>query len=633
VAGRWAVAGAGAARLVAGLAAAGVEVRAYPDLAGLAAAAGAGEPVPEMVLACAGAGWEGPDGDGVAGYGAGDAAGAAGRVLGLVQTWLAAEPLGAARLVLLTRGAVACEPGEGVADLPGAAVWGLVRSAQSENPGRLVLADLPVAGNAGAAALRMLAAAGTGEPELAIRAEGVYARRLARPAGGLEPPGDRRPWRPGTVLVTGGTGTLGGLVAGHLAGTGRARAVVLASRSGPAATGAAALAADVAARGARVQVVACDVADRVALAGLLAQVPTASPLTGVVHTAGVVDDGVIETLTPGQVDAVMRPKADAAWHLHELTRDLDLETFILFSSAAAIFGGAGQGSYTAGNAFLDGLAAHRRAAGLPAVSLAWGAWVYQAGIGRNLSENSLVRISRSGIIDLAADEGLALLDLAISRDEPTLIPARLDLAGLRARAAQGADMPPLWHGLIGPVRPAASTAAAPVGAQALRAQLAGLPPAGQLRVLTDLVRAHAAAVLGHASPEALEPGQAFKDVGFDSLTAVELRNRLGMSTGLQLPATLVFDYPTSARLSSYLSEILSPAANGNLDSGSEEDEIRRLLASIPIARLRDSGLLKTLTRLSGSEPSEPVSDEEDEDSINAMDAATLVRMAIDGADI
>jgi acyl carrier protein len=271
------------------------------------------------------------------------------------------------------------------------------------------------------------------------------------------------------------------------------------------------------------------------------------------------------------------------------------------------------------------------------MSLAWGAWVYRTGIGRNLGENSLARISRSGITDLTAEEGLVLLDLAMSRDEPTLITARLDLAGIRARAAQGAEMPPLWRELIGPVRPAASAAAAPASAQALRAQLAGLPPAGQLRVLTDLVRAHAAAVLGHASPEALEPGQAFKDVGFDSLTAVELRNRLGMSTGLQLPATLVFDYPTSARLSCYLSELLSPAARGDLDSDSEEDEIRRLLASIPIARLRDAGVLKTLSRLSGQlsgpEPAGPGSDEEDEDLINAMDAAALVRMANDTADI
>jgi acyl carrier protein len=331
----------------------------------------------------------------------------------------------------------------------------------------------------------------------------------------------------------------------------------------------------------------------------------------------------------------MRPKADAAWHLHELTRDLDLEAFVLFSSAAATFGGAGQGSYAAGNAFLDGLAAHRQSAGLPAVSLAWGTWVHRAGIGRNLSENNLARISRSGIGELTAEEGLALLDLAVSRDEPTLIPARLDLAGIRSRVARGAELPPLWRGLVAAVRPSASASAAPSQAHALRAQLTGLPSAERDRVLTDLVRAHAAAVLGHSSPDAVEPGQAFKDVGFDSLTAVELRNRLGTSTGLQLPATLVFDYPTSAQLSSYLGTILSPAEIGDSASGSEEDEIRSLLASIPMERLRDTGLLTALLRLSRSEPIEPVSDDDDddEDSIDVMDAATLVRMATDNAGV
>jgi acyl carrier protein len=384
-----------------------------------------------------------------------------------------------------------------------------------------------------------------------------------------------------------------------------------------------------------VQVVACDVADRDALSGLLAQVPAACTTAFSGMAAGVVDDGVTGSLTLARVDAVLRPKADAAWHLHELTRDLDLEAFILFSSAAATFGGAGQGNYAAGNAFLDGLAAHRRAAGLPAMSLAWGTWVHRTGIGRNLSESNLARIGRSGIAELTAEEGLELLDLVAGRDEPVLIPARIDLAGIRARVAQGTEVPSLWRGLIGQVRPSASASAAPAQAQgqALRAQLAGLPSAEQDRVLTDLVRAHASAVLGHASPEAVEPGQAFKDIGFDSLTAVELRNRLGMSTGLRLPATLVFDYPTSAKLSGYLGGILSPEASMNLDPGSEEGEIRRLLAAIPIARLRDTGLLKSLLRLSGSEPAGPASGEEDEDSIDVMDAATLVRMATDNADI
>ena len=790
--------GPGLAGVAAGLAGAGAHVRGHQDLAALAGRVRSGEPLPEVVLACAGtgagsaaAGWSAAGGGTVAGGtvaggtvaggGAAAARAEAGRVLELIQRWLGLEPLSSAQLVLVTQGAVAAMPGEGVADLAGAAVWGLVRSAQSENPGRLVLADLP-AGTAeaeSAETYRVLAAAiGSGEPEIAIRDRIAYGRRLARASGGLRPPaagpwrleavrpgtldglalaaceqaagpletgqvrvavraaglnfrdvlisvdmypgvavmgseiagvvletgpgvtgldvGDRvlglapggfgplavadarllapvpagwsfaqaaavpmafvtawhaltdlaaarpgqkllvqaaaggvgtaavtiarhlglevyataapgkhavlasmgldrahiassrsaefEPWfqavtgeagvdivlnslagdladaslrllprggtfvelgkaglrdpaavaaeypgvsyRPldlsaagparlgqilaqvtgllaagkltlppvrawdvrrapeglrfmsqarhvgklvltippdpaapreaGTVLVTGGTGMLGGLVAGHLAATGRAGALILASRSGPAAPGVAGRgpgrhgAADLAGHGAAVQVITCDVADRAALAALLARIPADRPLTGVMHAAGVLDDGVTESLTPARVEAVLRPKADAAWHLHELTAGLDLQAFVLFSSVAATVGAAGQGSYVAANTFLDALASHRRAAGLPALSLAWGAWVHRAGIGRNLGEDQLSRISRSGMAELSAEEGLALLDAALSRDEAMLVPARIDLAGLRLRGRR----PPSAVAGPGPGNPA-----------------------------------------------------------------------------------------------------------------------------------------------------------------------------------
>ena len=358
------------------------------------------------------------------------------------------------------------------------------------------------------------------------------------------PPDPAAPRVPGTALVTGGTGTLGALVARHLAGTGRARRVVLVSRSGPAAPGAAVLAADLAAAGAGAQVAVCDTADRDALAALLAAVPTGCPLTRVVHAAGVVDDGVTGSLTPGRVDAVMRPKADAAWHLHELTAGADLESFVLFSSAAATFGSAGQGNYAAANAFLDGLAAVRRAAGLAGQSLGWGLWAEASALSGRADRE---RMTREGMTPLTAQDGLGLLDLAAGRDEPVLVPARLDVAGIRAMAGRGQDVPPLWRALAGP--PSRGRAAAGPGpggdaAGVLACRLAGLGAAERDRVLTDLVRAHAAAVLGHASPGAVEPGRAFSDLGFDSLTAVELRNRLSTATGLRLPATLVFDYPS-----------------------------------------------------------------------------------------
>jgi acyl transferase domain-containing protein/thioesterase domain-containing protein/acyl carrier protein len=605
-AGRLAVIGADSPGLAAGLAAAGADAAAHPDLAALAAAVEAGEPAPDLVLAWAGAAVpQEPAGPQEPAVSAAQAARQAARAaLVALQQWLACEQLSAARLVLVTRAAVAVSPGEGVADLAGAAVWGLARSAQSEHPGRVLLADLPAAGDAdgipaqlAAEVVRLLATAA--EPQLAIRAGTGYVPRLVRP--GAEP-AQAAPPEPGTVLVTGGTGTLGALVARHLAGTGRARGLMLVSRSGPAAPGAAALAAGLAGRGARVQVSAADAADRAALAGLLAGLPADCPLTGVVHAAGVLDDGVIESLTPDRVDAVMRAKADAAWHLHELTLGMSLRAFVLFSSVASVFGNPGQGSYVAANGFLDGLASYRRAAGLAAVSLAWGTWVHRAGIGRNLGEGQLARISRSGMLELAADEGLALFDLALGRDEAVLVPARLDLAGLRAGAARGAPVPPVLARLVPPssrtAHPLAAQPGQGQGAASWPERLAGLPAADQDLLLTDLIRAQVAAVLGHASAEAIEPDRPFDDLGFDSLTAVDLRNRLHAATGLRLPGTAAFDYPSSELLARQLRAEL--AAAGSLEGPAPDaagQAGRRYVASGSLAPGPDAGAARFLSRL------------------------------------
>jgi acyl transferase domain-containing protein/NADPH:quinone reductase-like Zn-dependent oxidoreductase/acyl carrier protein len=917
----------------------GGQMPAYPDLAALASAVAAGEPAPEAVLAWAGT---------AAGTGGGPEAARTevGRVLGLVQEWLAADELGGARLVVATRGAVAAGPGEGVSDLAGAAVWGLVRSAQSENPGRLVLADLPAA--AADQQVALAAALGSGEPELALRGQGVYGRRLTRPSGELAPPRDGGPWRlevtaagtldglnlvpwpeasaslaagqvrvavraaglnfrdvliglgmypgpavmgselagivtgtgpgvtglapgdrvlgtasgafgpvatcdartlvpipagwsfaraasipvafatawyglvdlagarpgqrllvhaaaggvgmaavaiarylgldvygtaspgkwavlasigldqahiassrdtgfearfmaatggagmdivlntlageltdaslrllphggafielgktdprdpaqiagthpgvnyqafdlgetgpqrmnqiltrltgllaagdlpplpvrawdirrardafrfmsqarhtgklvltippdpaaprePGTALITGGTGLLGGLVAGHLAATGQASALLLVSRSGAAAPGAAALAAALAAAGTPVQVTACDTADRARLAAVLDRIPPASPLTTVIPAAGVTDDGVIGSLTPARVDAVMRPKTDAAWNLHQLTWLADLERFVLFSSAAAAFGGAGQGNYAAANAYLDGLAAHRQAAGQPAVSLNWGLWAGDSTLTSHLGKEGRSRITRGGIAEMTPRDALSLLDHTATRDEPLLLPARLDLTGLRTRITRGATVPPLWQELIPqpgpPVRPAAS---ARDSADGLRRQLAAVSAAERDRMLLNLVLFHVAAVLGHASADAIEAGQSFTDIGFDSLTAVELRNRLNKATGLRLSATLIFDYPAPTALAEHLREGLSPDADG--DSGHDDSGLKEVLASIPVPRLRAAGLIDVLLRLAR---------EHDDDgggegaAIDTMDAESLIRMAFD----
>ena len=457
-------------------------------------------------------------------------------VLAVLQDFLADDRLAGTRLVVVTRGAVATGPADDITDLAAAAVWGLVRSAQAENPDRLTLVDLP-AGEDLAPALA------TGEPEIAVRGGTVFGRRLSRPTEERLAP---EPIEPGTVLITGGTGTLGGLVAGHFAARGRAREVVLVSRSGPAAAGAARLVAGLAARGVTAHVVACDAADNDALARLVAR----HELTGVVHAAGAVDDGVIGSLTPERVAGVMRPKADAAWNLHQLTAGRKLREFVLFSSAAAALTSSGQGNYAAANAFLDGLAAHRRAAGLPAVSLAWGLWAERTGLTRHLRAGDLDRMSRGGVAALSRDEGLALLDAALERDEALLVPARLDVAAMRARARRGEDVPALWQGLAG--RPSLRRAAGAGADDGLRGRLAALPAAEQDRVLLDLVRSLAAAVLGHSSADEVEPERAFKDLGFDSLTAVDLRNRLNDATGLRLSATTVFDYPNPTALAALL---------------------------------------------------------------------------------
>ncbi|WP_307806574.1 SDR family NAD(P)-dependent oxidoreductase, partial [Streptomyces sp. FH025] len=579
-AGGWALIGADRFGMVGELAAVGVPVRSFADLAEAAAATDAGEAAPDVVLVCVGATPATPEAP-EAGTVPETARRLAADALALAQEWLDEQRLESARLVVVTRGGAAVGAGEAVVDLAAAAARGLLRSAQAENPGRLVLVDLPAAGTDGRIAL-LPAVLAAGEPELALRGESAFGRRLNRPSGAgaaVERPSGPVADGRRTLLVTGGTGTLGGLVARHLVVTGRAHGVVLTSRSGPAAPVVAGLAAELAQLGAWVRVVACDVADRDALAALLAALPADCPLGSVVHAAGIIDDGVIGTLTADRLAAVMRPKADAAWHLHELTRGLDLENFVLFSSAAGIFGAPGQGNYVAANSFLDALAGHRRAAGLAGLSLAWGPWVHEAGIGRDLGEHLLTRISRSGVTALGADEGLAVMDEAMARGEAVLVPARLDLADLRARAARTGDVPPLWRALAGGRVRRSAAAQAATGADAadaLRRRLAGLSGQERDRTLLDLVRAHVAAVLGHASAEAVEPTRAFTDLGFDSLTAVELRNRLRTETGLRLPATLVFDYPTPVALAALLRGELAgdlPAAAGPVrPSGAVTDE-------------------------------------------------------------
>ncbi|MFJ7045452.1 type I polyketide synthase [Streptomyces sp. NPDC101112] len=457
-------------------------------------------------------------------------------VLDLLQRWLAEPQFADTPLVLLTRGAVDLDGAP--ADLGGAAAWGLLRTAQLEHPGRFVLLDTDGGDGLEAALATALA---EGEPQLALREGILYAPRLVRPPVADRPAG----FGPeGTVLVTGGTGTLGGLVARHLVTTHGVRHLLLLGRRGAAAEGMAALTEELSAAGAEVTVAACDVADREALAGCLAAIPPEHPLRAVVHTAGVLDDGLLTALTPERLSAVLRPKADGAWNLHELTRDQDLTAFVLFSSSAGVFGSPGQSAYAAANAFTDALAAVRHRAGLPGTSLAWGLWEQRTALTDGLGDTDLRRMARSGVRALPTEEGLALFDAALAGDDPVLVPVGLDL-----RARPGGPVPHLLRSLV---RTPAARRRGPEPEASLRPRLAAVPEAEQGEILLRLVRTQAAEVLGHADPDALSEGDAFLESGFDSLTAVELRNRLAAALDLRLRPTAVLDSGTPARLAEHL---------------------------------------------------------------------------------
>jgi mycoketide-CoA synthase len=351
-----------------------------------------------------------------------------------------------------------------------------------------------------------------------------------------------RPLAPdGTVLITGGTGTLGSLLARHLVTAHGVRHLVLASRQGPATPGGEALVRELEAAGAHVTAVPCDVSDRDALTMLLAGIPREHPLTAVVHLAGVLDDGVLTALTPARLDAVLRAKLDAAVHLHELTRSLDLSAFILFSSVAGVLGGPGQANYAAANAFLDALAHHRRACGLPAVSLAWGFWGIRTGLTAHLTDTDIERMARSsGLRPMSSDEGLALFDTALARPDAALVPAQLDIAALRTNAHA---LPPVLRGLARE-HSARPFATATTVTASLQQRLAALPPEEREGAVLDVVRTEVATVLGIADGATLSVERPIQELGLDSLMGIELRNRLAATTSIRLPATFFLEFPT-----------------------------------------------------------------------------------------
>jgi acyl carrier protein len=415
--------------------------------------------------------------------------------------------------------------------------------------------------------------AGAGEDQAAIRAGGVYGRRLVRaPAGG------GGGWVPrGTVLVTGGTGGVAGHVARWLARSGAER-LVLASRSGPAAPGVAVLAADLAAAGTGVSVIACDIADRQELAGLMAGASThGTPLTAVFHAAGAGQATTLADTSVTETAAVLAAKAAGAVWLDELTAGLDLDAFVVFSSISATWGSGGQPGYAAANAFLDGLIGQRRGRGLPGTSLAWGPW----GGGGMAAGEAGVQLQRRGLRVMEPELAVGVLGQALGCGEDMLTVADVDWdrfapAFTMARPSPLiSDLPEVRQALAAADQPPAGTI------PALAQRLAGVPGADQARVITNLIRAEAAAVLGHPSADDVEPGRAFRDLGFDSLTAVELRNRLTAATGLRLPATLVFDYPTPAVLADFLrAEIIQDEAEAPMPVFAELDQLESALSSV-----------------------------------------------------
>jgi pimaricinolide synthase PimS1 len=543
------------------------------------------------------------------------------RALELLQSWLSAEGLAESRLIVLTEDALAVREGE-IPNLTAAPLAGLLRSAYSEHQGRFALIDTD-GSEASQAALAAALPATVDEPQLALREGVALAPRLA-PVEAAKPGGSPLD-RDSTVLITGGTSGIGALLARHLVSDHGVRHLILASRSGANAAGSGQLRSELEELGAEVSVAACDVSDRRQLQVLLGSIPEDHPLGAVFHSAALLDDGVLGSLDSERLERVMRPKVDAAWHLHELTQDLDLSAFVLFSSAAGILGGAAQANYAAANGFLDALATYRRASGLPASAFAWGLWENQSELAdAALTDADLARLAeqirtRLGFVAMPPEQGLALLDAALSLSDPVLALVEFDRAALRAQASTG-TLPAVLASLVR--RPARRARGQAPFAQRLAAVAEGEREAYVL----DLVRGHVAAVLGYRSADAVDPSRAFKDLGFDSLAAVELHNRLRASTGLALPPSIIFDYPRPTALAEQILNKAQIEGPGSIDAGdgalwTEFDRLETTLAGIDSDDQRDSAAARLRELLAGIEPgpSDDLSEATDEEMFGLLD--------------
>ena len=640
----------------------GISVSAYPDLDTLGEAARAGSLRPEVVLVdCSYGNKMGMRTESISGRSAasngtlgvgdehdvvrrsesdlrvdgvvGDAHGVLRAVLDAVKGWLSEEFFENSRMVVLSQDATAAHSDDSVTGLADAPVWGLVRSAQAENPGRFALVDMDGEESSWRALPWVVSTAfESEEPQLAVRDGVALAPRLTRTTserrselpvavsklnGAIVGPGR-------SVLVTGGTGNLGALLARHLVTRHGVQSVVLASRCGIAAPGASELRRELEDCGAQVIVAACDVADRSQLEMLIGSMPEEYPLGAVVHAAGILDDGVIGSLTHERVSGVLAPKLDAAWYLHELTEHLDLSAFVLFSAAAGIVSSPGQGSHAAASAFLDGLAAYRQARGLVGTSIAWGRWAVAKEPSDELSDRDLRRITRAGMGTLSLEEGLVLFDAASATGGALVLPLQLDVASLRDQARNGV-LPPQLCELV---RVPANRTLKRIS---LARRLAETAETEREAVVMGIVQQEVAIVLGYPSSASIDPERAFKELGFDSLTAVELRNRLNTVTGLRLPSTLVFDYPNAMAITGHL---LDRASQSTGTGNDREYQVRQAIASISFERLRESGLMDVLLKLADLDNGQGSLVGEGEEAmqlIESMDVGDLVQRALHGS--
>lgn len=416
-------------------------------------------------------------------------------------------------------------------------------------------------------------------------AQARHVGKVVLVPGPAEPRSLDTPRSDTTYLVTGGTRGLGLLAAETLVGSG-ARHIVLAGRSAPSEDAARAIEA-LREKGATVEVRQADVADAKAVAAIFEEIDSdMPPLAGVIHSAGRLSDGSLMQMNREAFAVPLGPKVDGSWALHRATLDRSLDFFVLFSSVAGTLGSTGQANHSAANAYMDALAAHRRALGLPATSIAWGAWS-ETGIA---AETTVDRSAeKKGILPITDAAGLQLLKAAMESGAPTVMACPVDWTAFAGHRAD-LDTTPFFARVA--QRKAAPKPSAPVreAPSSLAADLEAASPADRARLLLDFIAAQVAATLDIGSPDDIDIDRPLREMGLDSLMAVDLRNKLsaGLGGGESLPATLVFDHPTVSALVDGLSARLAPKeeasatpepdADPDLDSMTEE-EIEALFAA------------------------------------------------------